>query len=343
MRTIPRVPAALKIGVLACAFLIAAADSPPVPPPPAPPIALAQTVLIQAAAYQDYMTRAAAITTDFKSGPDVAASLSAGESYDPQQLMAGAIAYAAVVALQDPDFVDSLRGYAADPAGRLQIRDALYNDPNYVLSIKGSDAAAGLVTASLMEQAKKLATGGAAVKQEAFDVQHQAWSKVEVVDRPERLAAAEASGANMPQPPADDVARLGAAADGTTPMLVLAPPAAPPYSPTVVRGLALAALAGLGQAGDDNAQYVAGFQNDTVTTGCLTAAKTNLYQCLAVAKPHYEDVFCLGQHAMADTAECVMIAAGAPPPVYTPLAPSKTAVAYGAKPATHAKRKHHGA
>ena len=43
-------------------------------------------------------------------------------------------------------------------------------------------------------------------------------------------------------------------------------------------------------------------------------SKLNLYQCLAVAKPHYEDVFCLGQHVLIDTGQCVMKAAGAPFP-----------------------------
>ena len=32
-------------------------------------------------------------------------------------------------------------------------------------------------------------------------------------------------------------------------------------------------------------------------------SKLNLYQCLAVAKPHYEDVFCLGQHVLIDTGQ----------------------------------------
>jgi hypothetical protein len=48
-----------------------------------------------------------------------------------------------------------------------------------------------------------------------------------------------------------------------------------------------------------------------------------LYQCRAVAKPHYEDVFCLGQHIMMDTGQCLMKGSGAPMPIAvstTPLA-----------------------
>ena len=39
-------------------------------------------------------------------------------------------------------------------------------------------------------------------------------------------------------------------------------------------------------------------------------SKLNLYQCLAVARPWYEDMFCLGVHAVTDTGECIAKAAG---------------------------------
>jgi hypothetical protein len=52
-------------------------------------------------------------------------------------------------------------------------------------------------------------------------------------------------------------------------------------------------------------------------------AKLNLYQCLAVAKPNYEDVFCMGQHGMADTGACLVRNAGvAVPPDTPPPAPA---------------------
>jgi hypothetical protein len=39
-------------------------------------------------------------------------------------------------------------------------------------------------------------------------------------------------------------------------------------------------------------------------------ARLSLYECLSVAGPQYENVFCLGQHAMMDTAQCVVTASG---------------------------------
>ena len=46
------------------------------------------------------------------------------------------------------------------------------------------------------------------------------------------------------------------------------------------------------------------------SANCLNMSKLNLYQCLAVAKPHYEDVFCLGQHILMDTGRCLIRGAG---------------------------------
>jgi hypothetical protein len=217
----------------------------------------------------------------------------------------------------------------------------IFADPNYVTAIKGADTAAGLIIATLMDQGQKVVTAGAAVKQSAYDIQHQAWSKELVVDRDQRLAYAKNPAAMTGLSSSDDVARLGQAASGTSPLLLTGAPATAPFPPAVVRSLAVAALAALGQAGDDNTALVMPLMADQGASTCLTMAKLNLYQCLAVSRPHYEDVFCLGQHAMMDTGQCVMIAAGAPAPVVAPLAPSSTEVSYAPKPtaAKHRKRK----
>ncbi len=44
-------------------------------------------------------------------------------------------------------------------------------------------------------------------------------------------------------------------------------------------------------------------------------SKLNLYQCLSVARPYYEDVYCLGLHALADTGRCVIGSLGPDPVV----------------------------
>ena len=74
--------------------------------------------------------------------------------------------------------------------------------------------------------------------------------------------------------------------------------------------LRAAALAVLGEAGENRADLIKAVMAEPASASCLNMSKLNLYQCLAVSKPHYEDVFCLGQHALMDTGQCLMKGAG---------------------------------
>ena len=326
----------LGAALVAAALLSSCGTPPPAPPPPPlppalvpPPITLSDRLVQDAAAYQAYMTKVAAITPGFKSGDDVAASLKTGDSYDPGQLLRGSIAYAAIIALQDPTFVKEVQVFAANPTSRPLLTNDIEGNPNYVVGLKGVDGAAGLVIANLMDQGQKLYSSGELVKQSAYSIQRQSWSQQLVVNREQRLADAKSVSSTALISSTQDAQRLQQAAVGAAPMsLSPAASATQPYPPVVIRGLALAALAVLGEAGDDHAAQIAPIVGESVTAACLGDAKLNLYQCLAVSKPHYEDIFCLGQHVMMDTGQCVMISAGAPPPAYAPLAQSKTEVAY---------------
>jgi hypothetical protein len=223
---------------------------------------------------------------------------------------------------------------------RRQLAGLIEQDPRYVLSLTGASSAAGLAIAALTEQGQKLKAAGAAVKQSAYDVQHQAWSKEFVPDRDERLASAKNSSGFAFSGRAEELAHLERAAAGFEPLALNAPPATAPFPPVVVRGLAVAALALLGEAGEENETLVAPLLTDPTSANCLNMAKLNLYQCLAVAKPYYEDIFCLGEHVLHDTGECVMIDAGAPvPPAESTLAPPPPAPA-PASPS--ASRRHTG-
>jgi hypothetical protein len=108
-----------------------------------------------------------------------------------------------------------------------------------------------------------------------------------------------------------------------------------------VRSVAVAALAALGYGGDDSLGQVMPLTAEPNSASCLNMSKLNLYQCLAVAKPHYEDVFCLGEHAMAETASCILkgvgVATPEPPP---PPALAVTKVSSPEKPAHRKGRKH---
>jgi hypothetical protein len=323
--------------VATTAILAACAESkpPPViapPPPPPPSVSLSSKLIDHASAYRAYVDRAALISPAFADGAAVAQGLRTGASYEPQQLLRGAIAYGAVVALQDPAFRAGVRTYAVDAEQRRTIAYEIMKDPAYVLGISGAASAAGLVTNALGEDGKKLLAQGRAVKQAAYDVQHFAWSKGDVPARDTRLAMAKQLSATPIAGDGDMSAKLQQAVSGTQPLPALtANPAAPPFTPLVVRALAVGALAALGYGEDANLEQIMPLTAEPNSAQCLNMSKLNLYQCLAVSKPHYEDVFCLGQHVLIDTGACLMKGVGMaepapppPPPQVTPVS-SKTA------------------
>ena len=316
---------ALTSAAAALAVLVAACSSAPAPPPPAPPpapvaavvppVSLSPRVVEQAAAYRAYVAHAAGISTSFANGGDVAQGLKTGEAYEPAALLRGAIAYGAVVALQDPTFVAGVRKFVADPDQRRTVAYEIMKDPAYAVGFAGSSSAAGLVIAALGDDGKKILLEGRDVHQAAYDVQHQAWSKSDVPGRDGRLALAKELSSQPGLGEVAETARLQTAVTGSGQMGLSPQPAQPPYTSEVVHSLAVAALAALGYADDKSLGQVMPILAEPDAALCLNMAKLNLYQCLAVARPHYEDVFCLGQHALEDTGRCLMKGAGAAEPV----------------------------
>lgn len=329
--------------VCAVAALLAACAEPEVKVTQAPPSVSLPSRLIEAASvYEAYVNQAATITPDFADGTVVSAKLKQAAAYNAQQFQRGEVAYAAIIALQDPAFVAAVRGYTADPAVQAQVVADIIRDPAYVVAIKGSDSAAGLVIAALDAQGTKLRAAGEKVHQAAYDVQRQAWSKAAVPDRDGRLAAVKALSATPGLATMEATSRLQLASTGQQPLMLTGAPAPPPYTPAVARGLAVAALAVLGQGGEANADTMWAMLEEPNQMLCLNLAKMNLNQCLAVAKPHYEDVFCLGVHIMVDTGACVVKGAGAPkasPAVIAAAGPTGLAPApMSALPATAKKQ-----
>jgi len=69
----------------------------------------------------------------------------------------------------------------------------------------------------------------------------------------------------------------------------------------VSRAVAVAALTVLGQDGAARP-----LMSEPRSSDCLRRAKLNFHQCLAAAGTHYEDVYCLGVHAMTDPGQCMI-------------------------------------
>lgn len=262
--------------------------------PAGPP---AGRVEVQAMAFESFMRRARGIDAGFSNASEVSQALQVGASHDARQLEAGMIAYAAMAALQEPAFVAGVQraGRGGDLARRLTA------DPSAALSLPGGEAAAGRARAALARQGDGLGDAGKRVKTAAYSVQRQSWSKAKVADPRGRLARVKSLSSAGYRPAAGDEASLRqAVAEGGK--------RGGGSSAVVARGVALAALSVLGETGRGQA-----LMSEPRSGMCLRVAKLNLYQCLAAAGPQYEDIYCLGQHAMMEPASCVTDAARAPP------------------------------
>lgn len=290
---------------------------------------LPREVLEAAAAYRLYMRQAAGVSASFADGASIAGALKLGAAYEPKQLTRGAVAFAAVAALHEPAFVDAVRSAGADPARRSALVAELVASPHLVASLPGADAAAGRAVAALGGEGERVRAAGLRVKQAAYDVQRQAWAKGEVAARVERLAAVKTLSAQALSASATDMAELQLASLGAGRLDL--PVGAPEASqrPVVARGLALAALAVLGEADAARAQPLL---DDAACGSCLRMSKLNLFQCLAVAKPWYEDVFCLGQHVLIDTGDCIEAAAVARRPVAPTVVHARPGTPYRPEP-----------
>ena len=339
IRSRPTLLAAAALAVLTIAGCESApppapveAPPPPVVVPPPPPVAVTPRVVELAAAFEAYMERAAAVAPAFSDGSSVERSLTIAAAYEPRQLASGAVAYAAVAALQDAAFVESVRQYAKSPTQRAEVAGNIVRDPAYVVSIPNSAGAAGLAYTALSNHGTRVRIAGEQVKQAAYTVQKQAWSKATIPNREARLANVKALATSLAPADRPVIERLRAMALGQQPSSLAGGSQQPPYTPAVVRGTAIAALSALGYGEDPAwADSIHNLMNEPANTGganyCLNLSKMNLNQCLAVSKPWYEDVFCLGQHVMIDTGQCIVQAAGSAPAAVVPAAPTTTVAA----------------
>lgn len=255
------------------------------PPKKGPYIGVDGGLAAQAAAFEAYTRRAAAIDATFSGPGEIGQRLQVAAGYDPRQLEAGMIAYAALAAMQEPRFVQTIRAGGRDLGRRLAA------DPNAAVDLPGGPAAAARANAALASRGEALAGAGARVKKTSYSIQHQAWSRARVPNGPQRLAAVKQAASYRADPA--DRARLTAAISeggrrGGT-------------SPVIARSVTVAALTILGQ--DSAARPL---MTEPKANQCLRIAKLNYHQCLAASGTHYEDIYCLGVHAMSDPGQCVV-------------------------------------
>ncbi|ODT88753.1 hypothetical protein [Phenylobacterium sp. SCN 70-31] len=299
----PRSVRGLAAAVIAVILTGCAASAPPASPPTAsaPRGGAAQAYVDvglagQASPFEAYTRRAAAIDPGFANPSQLGERLRTAAGYEPKQLESAMIAYAALAALQEPRFVQAIRTQASKGGGR-DLARRLAQDPDAALALPGGSAAAARANAAVARRGEALANAGAQVKKTSYSIQRQSWSRARISNGPQRLAAVKQA-AGYRAEPADRAQLTQALAEGGR---------RNGASPVVSRGVAVAALTVLGR--DAEAKRL---MTDRNAGQCLRMAKLNYHQCLAAAGTHYEDVYCLGVHAMTDPGQCVVDAAKAP-------------------------------
>ena len=111
-----------------------------------PEIVIGPRIIDQAGAYRNFIDRTTAISPNFTDGASVSSAVAIGSTIEPSQIMQGAIAYGAIVALEEPAFVAGVRAQAIGDVQRAQLAESLTANPYNVLAIRGSGEAANRVT-----------------------------------------------------------------------------------------------------------------------------------------------------------------------------------------------------
>jgi hypothetical protein len=270
---------------------------------------LPRDVVSAGTAFEGYTNAAARIDGRYSSDAGVARDIRATASYEPVQLEEGMIAYGAIVALQDGGFVDGVEDAAGRGAAREAFAERLIEDPFEATRLAGAEGATRRVEAALSVRAAPLVAAGSQVKAASYTVQHQSWSRAMVANAQDRLAEVKSvSASRIETSEADDQAMMSRVVAFTSHPAIDSPVRR--VSGVEARALALAAEAVLGRAESRDRDRLAPLLSESDSAECLRMAKLDLYQCMAVAGPSYEEMYCMGQHAIADTGRCIAAAAG---------------------------------
>jgi len=272
------------------------------------PVSLNDDVIQSAAVYLGFTRDMATLRGGFESQEAILAAMQRGAAYQPDQISRGLVAYAAILALQSPEFVSGVRQYGMDRETRNQTVARIVADPTYASTLPGAEAAAGLVMGVLDADIAALRAAADSVENDAYAIQadgRASWARLPVPDRDARIQGVKDLSSRRMLADAQDAARLSAAASSGSGLgLSTSRLRQPPYPPAVSSALALAALAALDAAGSNAVANTDALQYDRTSQDCFASSKLNLFQCLAASRPSYEVEFCLGRHVVRDLATC---------------------------------------
>lgn len=248
-------------------------------------------------------------------------------AHKAENLSAGWVAYAALVAADTPAFREALEKEVSSKKKKdgLSGADAFFAqlaaDPSYPRRLKGADEAMDRVLAMTTHDAARFTALGEAFKEQAYAMQKTSWGKAKIPASSARLSDAESYARARPSAAAPTLA-------STTEKGVTAPglaSAQAAWNPEWGKG------GGSGEMTEPNAQVimnrvmnlaaryaVSGVNEKTVavyakndkSNSCLSFATLTLKQCIAATRAPYEEAFCLGEHALNDVASCIGWVAG---------------------------------
>lgn len=281
-----------------------------------------------AADYVSYREDVAAIeATPFNSAETTREAHRRLSAHNSEELSSGWVAYAALVAADTPAFREALEKEVSSKkkVNGMTGADAFFAklaaDPAYPRQLKGADEAMSRVLAMTTHDAARFSALGEAFKEQAYAMQKTSWGKQKIPASAVRLSDADSYARARPSATAPTLASV-TEKGVTAPSLASANAA---WNPEWGKD------AGSGNMTEPNAQVimnrvmnlaaryaVSGVNEKTVavyakndrSNSCLSFAALTLKQCIAATRAPYEEAFCLGEHALNDTASCIGWVAG---------------------------------
>jgi uncharacterized protein (DUF1778 family) len=318
----------------------AKAKKPPAAPPPAeaPAPTLMEPLAASLQAYAAFQADIDLVNGGSIQNPkDIERALDKAAALNREQLTRGFIAYGALTAARNEQFVTEVRKVAA-AYGKPRVVKALLNNSNYAGTIAGGDKATEFVIRAAAADSDRVIQAGERVKARAREAQKLKWGKAlsgaaaprmarlktlaEAAKAPplapeqsERLKIVAGSG----DPTLDPVSfggesfwRVFSAKPPETATLTSLPVSARTFNWTLTSGgagiraamLTLAALYAL-DATADQPEATDAVLNNKITNGCLQGAQLQFYQCVASAHFNYENMACIGDAGISTVGMCI--------------------------------------
>jgi hypothetical protein len=352
-----------------------AAAAPAPEAPAAPPAITVEPIGAALPAYAAFHTDITGLQGQSVMTPaDLDAVLERAAGQNAEALARGWLAYGALTAAQSPAFVQGVRE-TANFYGKEKFLFGLTIDTSYASTLKGYAEAQALILQSARADGRRIEAVGERYKEMGYSLQRQRWGGQVASNQNARLTRlrAAATGALGRQASPDVAPRLVAAVTQYTPGAdasafggalfwdnIRAAPGSVAIANTVSlpqgmeikphreRGQAfnimttLAAIYIMDWSKEPSAQ-VDRLLSHPSAKRCFELVQAQFYQCVSAARFHYENAFCMGEHAIKDVGVCIggatELQSTAQPAISTPPAAEPAPAPAASAPAPAQKKK----